>query len=275
MNTSSVNQPEILSKAKHRFHAIAVGQRIALRPLQRSNVLATSPLTVEVDGGGFAVVFRFGVVVMVDVNADGEASFLATLAELINEPSSERHAETLHVEIDDNAREGFSDEVLRISRNDFPALQLIADVLAKSVMLDEHERRLRDSFDRVEPIAENLRLGQQGIRRAKELTRHIGETLSIQHRMVGRAGVGEKPDLLWDHPDLERLFHRLEEEYDIQDRGQALENKLSLISDTAETMLDLLQTQRTLRVEWYIVILIVVEIVLTVYELFFLHAVTT
>jgi len=47
----------------------------------------------------------------------------------------------------------------------------------------------------------------------------------------------------------------------------ALERKLDLISRTAETLLGLLQDKRTLRVEWYIVILIVVEIVLYVYEL--------
>jgi uncharacterized Rmd1/YagE family protein len=48
-----------------------------------------------------------------------------------------------------------------------------------------------------------------------------------------------------------------------------LECKLNLISTTAQTLLELVQAQRTLRVEWYIVILIVVEIGLTLYELFF------
>jgi len=49
----------------------------------------------------------------------------------------------------------------------------------------------------------------------------------------------------------------------------ALESKLRLISRTAETALQVLQDRRALRVEWYIVILILVEILLTVYELFF------
>ena len=35
-----------------------------------------------------------------------------------------------------------------------------------------------------------------------------------------------------------------------------------------ETALELLQTRRSLRVEWYIVILIVVEILLTLYDMF-------
>ena len=37
---------------------------------------------------------------------------------------------------------------------------------------------------------------------------------------------------------------------------------------TGQTLLDLVYTRRSLRVEWYIVILIVVEIVLIVYDLF-------
>lgn len=83
--------------------------------------------------------------------------------------------------------------------------------------------------------------------------------------------MGEKPDVLWDHPELERLWHRLENEYEIAERQLALERKLDLIGGTAETLLGLIQDRRTLRVEWYIVILIVVEIVLTLYELFFRH----
>lgn len=86
--------------------------------------------------------------------------------------------------------------------------------------------------------------------------------------MVGRGEVGDKPELLWERPDLERLFLNLEAEYEIRERQLALERKLTLINDTAGTLLDLLQSKRSLRVEWYIVILIVVEIALTLYELF-------
>ncbi len=98
--------------------------------------------------------------------------------------------------------------------------------------------------------------------------RYIGDALLIDHKMVGRVEVGEKPELLWERPELERLYVRLEDEYEIRERHLALERKLSLISRTAETLLDLLQHHRSLRVEWYIVALIVFEIFLTLYELF-------
>ena len=46
-------------------------------------------------------------------------------------------------------------------------------------------------------------------------------------------------------------------------------HKLALASRTVGTVLQLLQDRRSWRVEWYIVILIMVEILLTLYELFF------
>lgn len=84
--------------------------------------------------------------------------------------------------------------------------------------------------------------------------------------MMGRVEVSEKPELLWDHPEHERLYLRLEDEYELSERHAALDRKLSLLSRTAQTVLSILQDKRTLRVEWYITILIVIEIFITLGE---------
>ena len=49
--------------------------------------------------------------------------------------------------------------------------------------------------------------------------------------------------------------------------GVRLDRKLDLISRTVETLLSLVQTRSSLRVEWYIVLLIVAELLLTTYPL--------
>src|SRR3569623_1566576 len=107
--------------------------------------------------------------------------------------------------------------------------------------------------------------------RDTKLLRHIGGTLLIQHTTVGRVEVGEKPEILWERPDLERLYVRLEDEYELRERHVALERKLELISRTAETLLNLMQHKRSLRVEWYIVILIMAEIALSLIDKFLLR----
>jgi uncharacterized Rmd1/YagE family protein len=85
--------------------------------------------------------------------------------------------------------------------------------------------------------------------------------------MVGRVEIQDKPELIWDQPELERLYVRLEAEYELRERNSILERKLAIISRTAETTINLLHNRRILRVEWYIVILIVIEVLLYSYEM--------
>jgi len=75
----------------------------------------------------------------------------------------------------------------------------------------------------------------------------------------GPVEVDDKPDILGERPDLERLHAVLTEEFEIHERKIALELKLSLVSQTTETVVGLIENARTLRVEWYIVILIVLR----------------
>ncbi len=68
--------------------------------------------------------------------------------------------------------------------------------------------------------------------------------------MVGRTEVGEKPELLWERPESERFYVRLEDEYELKERHFDLERKLELISRTVETLPELFQSDRSLRLEW-------------------------
>jgi uncharacterized Rmd1/YagE family protein len=140
-------------------------------------------------------------------------------------------------------------------------------VLARSVALAYYESTVAAGFELIEPLARELEHRRGGSKKLRELLRHIGGALLVQQRMTGRVEIQDKPDILWDHPGLERLFLTLENEYELAERNTVLERKLSLIARTAETAADLLQSRSMLRVEWYIVILIVVEVLLYGYDL--------
>ncbi len=249
--------------------ALLLGARIDMKPLRAEHPLALNPLTLACPGGGCAVLFRYGAIVFFGVEPDDQRVLLQQLTPLVTQPLERPEEEALTLHIDPTGREGIDGQGrLWVADGTVSRLQLIAEVLAKSVLLAENESRLADTFDRIEPLAERLRAGQGGVRQQRDLLRYIGDSLVSLQRMVGRAAVGEKPDLLWEHPNLERFYLRLEDEYEVRERQIALERKLEVISSTAETLLDLLQAQRSLRVEWYIVALILVEICLTLYELF-------
>lgn len=252
--------------------ALLLGQSIELRRLSQVQILSRDPTTIDVEGGGQAVLFRFGVAVLFDVPESAEKALLARLGEFIHDPFASPAVEELDIRLVTDAEEQFLNGELILQTIDIPRYQVVADILAKSVFLDHYEQNTSGAFDRIEPLAVRMQSGARLPRQAKKLMCHIGEVLLVQHHMVGRAQVGEKPDVLWENPELERLWKRLESEYEIGERQIALERKLEMLSGTAETLLGMLQDRRTLRVEWYIVILIVIEIFLTLYELFFRHA---
>jgi uncharacterized Rmd1/YagE family protein len=184
-------------------------------------------------------------------------------------PFEQPEAEEVILALDDSKPEGMAEGQIILQAFSIERLQLVAEVLAKSVVLDRYETFVAKSFQRIEPLAETLQQSGRPGSKGRELLRHIGDMLSIQGRMVGRVEISEKPDLLWYQPGHEMLYARLKDEYEIYERHLALERKLDLISRTAETLLGILQNKRSMRVEWYITILIVFEILLSLYELLF------
>ena len=250
-----------------RVRALCLGERLDLRTLEMGRRLASAPLVVAVGNRGCAALFRYGVAVLFGLEPVEEAALLDQLNPILGDPYAQPQTEDLQLRMDEGRAGEVVDGVVFLMRFSVDRVQAIADVLAKSVVLAHYEARVAQAFDFIEPLAGHLQEGRR-LRRSGELMRYIGSTLLTQHRMVGRVEVAEKPDLLWDQPDLERLYLRLQDEYELKDRHLALERKLSLIGQTAETLLDILRNQRSHRVEWYIVILIVVEILLTLYQMF-------
>jgi uncharacterized Rmd1/YagE family protein len=245
--------------------AVYYGQRIELKQFRQTQYLATNPLAINYGHEGIVVLFRYGVTVMFGLSALEENRLHDELSPYLRDPLAEIEEETLDIRHKENS-DGFTEETLCLSDFSIQRLQAVAGVLAKSVVLAYYEKAVGSTFDQVEPLAEQLKRRGRGGAGNKVLLQRIGEILSIQSKMVGRVEVSDKPELLWEYPALERLYQRMEEEYEIKERHIALERKLQLISRATETILDLLQYNRSLRVEWYIVILIVIEILITLGE---------
>ena len=139
---------------------------------------------------------------------------------------------------------------------------LIADALATSVVLAHDEKNVARVFDVIQPIAQALANHGRTPDGRRAILKHIGNALLVQHRVSGLVAVAEKPDVLWERPDLERFYARFEDEYELKERADFLTRKLTVISDSAKAFADIIDTERSLRLELIIVLLIVVEIVI-------------
>ena len=68
-----------------------------------------------------------------------------------------------------------------------------------------------EALDRLEPIVTTLRTEGRLAASSRALHRQIGHALAARSRTTARVEAEDKPELLWDHPALERLHARLAE----------------------------------------------------------------
>jgi uncharacterized Rmd1/YagE family protein len=250
--------------------ALLLGDRIDTAGLERSDLISTAPLAFRVGGAGFAVLFRYGCVVMIGLSPIEEDEVLRGILPRVTGPAAKFEDEVATIELqpdrDDQIEMGGPISVKDLSP---PRLLVIADVLAKNVGLVRDEREVNKVLELIEPFASRLAATGRAPFDRRNMLRLIGQTLLVHHHMSGRVAVQEKPDVLWDRGDLERLYARLEDEYELTERAGALRNKLQVIEETTRALTDIIDTERSARLEIFIAVLIVVEILIGFSDLFF------
>jgi uncharacterized Rmd1/YagE family protein len=248
--------------------ALLLGDRIDTAGLERNDVLSTVPLTFRAGQNGIVALFRYGVAVLVGMSPLEEEDVIARLDGRVLRPIKTREEELAQIEVapDKDEQVAPSGLIVLKSLTSEHAL-LIADALATSVILAHDEKNVAAVFDVIQPIAQELAQHGRPPGGRRAILKHIGNALLVQHRVSGLVAVAEKPDVLWERPALERFYARLEDEYELKERADVLTRKLTVISDSAKAFADIIDTERSARLELIIVILIVVEIVIGGFQL--------
>ena len=253
----------------HRFEARAVNlaDRIDVKGLE-PRLSTHLPVTVRVGAAGYAMLFRSGAVVFIGVDTLAQERFVHDLAPRLTGSYAKHEVERAAIRIGET--DAIEPDAIILKESSIERLQVVAEILAKSVVLARNEVSIGEAFDAIEPLASSMKREPRRLPwKSVDLVRHMGSSMIVEHQLVDRAEVLEKPELLWDRPDLDRLYARLEDEYEIRERHAVLESKLSLVSNAARTMLELTQARRSLVVEYYIVALIILEILIAFGEKIF------
>ena len=252
--------------------ALLLGDRIDASGLERADMISANPLAFHAGASGFVVLYRFGVAVMIGLSPLEEDEVLNQVKARLAGPHAHVDDETALLEVSPELEDKIPPGGTIGMRDLSPArLLVVADALAKTVSLGRDEREVNAVFDVIEPFAAKLFTTGRTPRRRRSMLKLIGQTLLVQHRVSGRVAVGEKPDVLWDRADLERLYARLEDEYELSERAETLKRKLDVIAETARALTDIIDADRATRLETVVVLLILTEILLTIGQIVFWH----
>lgn len=255
--------------APRRLHARAVflGERLDLRTLPGGEgcdmgaALGAPP--------GVAVyLFRWGAGAIFGAGPDDEAAILDRLRPHVVSPvetvSNERAA--LVIGAPDDAV--LPDGAIGLRDDADFRLTIVAEALAKSAALTHQEATLGRTLDRMEPVIDRMRRRGRLAASPRRLIATVADAIWSRNYAVARVRVDDKPDVLWDHGELTRLNTRLTEEFELAERSAALDRKLSLVGDTVQTLLALMESRRSLVLEVAVAVFIGIELAATLWGLF-------
>lgn len=256
----------------YRVTSHLLGERIDTRKLSLEGfhtVMQAPRICVRDDGVRIAV-FRFGAVVIAEPEGVSGTAIPDAVRNAVTGAFDQIETETAAAILGDpNSDAPPQDGVFVLADFSVERFSVVADALAKSVALARDEQRIGGVFEQLEPFASELeRTGGRWLK-SNEALKLLGGALLAQHRMVGRVEVDEKPDILWDRSDLQRLHNRLSEEYELPERGRALSRKVQVIEETARAISEVADAYTSRRLEIAIIALIAFEIVLTLGSLAF------
>lgn len=232
--------------------------------VETRDVAGDAKVAAAAGAAGLTFVFRFGVAVTFGNGQETIDSLDAALRLHVADATQVKQTESAKLVF----RTGSADRIgtdgrIELADASFERLLLAATVLARSVILSRDEILVSEAFDRIAPLVKDLQQNGRARLQVRPAMRLVGDVLAARHRVMGTAQVDERPDVLWDHPGLDRLYARLEDEFELEERAEVLARKYSALGDFTEVLLDIVQDKRAFRTEIAIIALIAFEIVLT------------
>lgn len=113
-------------------------------------------------------------------------------------------------------------------------------------------------------IVELERRGKLSISKTN-LLKYIGKVLNVKNSIIDNLYILDDPNLVWDDEELNFLNRQLKANFEINTRFKDIDYRLQIIEDNLTLFTDVLNVRESSRLEWVIIILIVLEIVIALF----------
>lgn len=250
---------------EHRLRAEYFEGQIDTRAFRAAHpeylVLRTNPLLLQPEQNRWIYIERFGSVVFWNCPSELIKEFLEDLNQL---PGIGRRMEATedHLSVFSGAEK---DEVdfnsVRLRELGPEILCITSLALAQSVALDYFENTVREAMARFQPVVATLREEGRLSLGHREVIKLVGFALETRAVVLENLTLFDDPPESWESESLAHLDSALYDQFDLEERIEAINRKLDYLNDVGDTLMDLLNNRKNHNLEWIVIILILIETV--------------
>jgi uncharacterized Rmd1/YagE family protein len=134
--------------------------------------------------------------------------------------------------------------------------------IAQSVKLSTFELTIQNSFNNTKEIPSKLAKYGRIYLSKQEIRRKMGELFTERSSVNLRLDILDTPDFFWIHPELEHFYTMTANYLDIESRVEVLNHRLDVMKELFGMLVNELNHQHSSRLEWIIILLIVMEVMI-------------
>ncbi|XP_058465452.1 required for meiotic nuclear division protein 1 homolog isoform X2 [Malaya genurostris] len=135
-----------------------------------------------------------------------------------------------------------------------------SNAMSLSVKLGIWEASLAQYIESMAYVTEDLKKGNRIKISRQEMLRKTGELFALRHLINLSSDLLDVPDFYWDREQLEPLYQQTCSYFSINRRTRVMNEKLNHCVELADLISSKLNDEHHVRLEWMIIILIMVEV---------------
>lgn len=135
-----------------------------------------------------------------------------------------------------------------------------SNAMAMSVKLGIWESSLDKYIEKIEYVSEELSKTGRVVLTQDQVLQKMGQLFALRHLINLSSDLLDTPDFYWDHAELEQLYQKTANHLNISKRTSVMNVKLSHCIELMELLTSHLNEKHSARLEWIIIILIMVEV---------------
>ncbi|WP_194767367.1 RMD1 family protein [Tamlana sp. I1] len=208
----------------------------------------------------FIYIFQYGMVSFFNMTAIEIETALSRIKPVCDHYFSEQLSETVEIIIKPNTLKVQFDHVI-LPEIDEEMIRLVMLNTSQSVALSRFseitEELLVETHKHTSFLEQKGKLDISG----NKLKRFIGRVLNIKNKISENLYIFDSPEITWENEQLNRLNQDLKRTFDLKDRYRLIHDRIEIIKENLELFKDIMDHKESSRLEWIIIILIVIEVI--------------
>lgn len=208
----------------------------------------------------FIYIFQYGMVSFFNMTDAEIKTVLDKIKPFCSNYFSEKLSESVEVIIKPNTLKVQFDSVV-LPTVDQEMVRLVMLNTSQSVALNRYSEITEELL--IETNKHTLFLEEKGKLdiSGNKLKRFIGKVLNIKNKISENLYIFDSPEITWEKEQLNKLNQDLKRSFDLKDRYRIIHDRVEIIKENLELFKDIMDHKESSRLEWIIIILIVIEVI--------------